>query len=87
MPKSRSFDEFSERLQIVLFTLSDPELNAVYSGNADVRHVPRELEVTAQGVGVPECEGRGGMHRNGHCLEAVMWYVHHFLKSVKTGTR
>ena len=45
MPNSHSFDEFSERPQIVLFTLRDPELNAVYSGNADVRHVPRELEV------------------------------------------
>ena len=45
MPNSRSCDAFSERLQIVLFTLRDPELNAVYSGNADVRHVPRELEV------------------------------------------
>ena len=40
MPNSHSFDEFSERLQIVLFTLRDPELNAVYSGNADVSHVP-----------------------------------------------
>ena len=45
MPNSHSFDEFSERLQIVLFTLRDPELNAVYSSNADVRHVQRELEV------------------------------------------
>ena len=27
------------------------------------------------------------MHRDGHCLEAVMWYVHHFLESVKTATR
>ena len=30
MPNIRSFDEFSERLQIVLFTLGDLELNAVY---------------------------------------------------------
>ena len=45
MPNSRSFDEFSERLQIVLVTIRDPELNAVYSGIADVRHVPRDLEV------------------------------------------
>ena len=32
----RSFDEFSERLQIVLFTLRDPELNSVYHATADV---------------------------------------------------
>ena len=36
MPYSRSCDEFSERLQIVLFTLRDPELNAVYNASADV---------------------------------------------------
>ena len=36
MPNSHSFDEFSERLQIDLFTLGDPELNAVYSTTADV---------------------------------------------------
>ena len=43
-PTAAVFDEFSERLQIVLFTIRDP-LNALYSGIADVRHVPRELEV------------------------------------------
>merc|ERR1711916_116456 len=52
VPNSRSCDEFSveelQRLQIVLFTLRDPELNAVYNGTADVRHVPRELEVMAR---------------------------------------
>ena len=40
MPNSHSFDEFSECSQIVLFTLRDPELNAVDSGNADVSHMP-----------------------------------------------
>ena len=36
MPNSNSCDEFSERLQIVLFTPGDPELNAVYNTTADV---------------------------------------------------
>ena len=35
MPNSNSCDEFSERLQIVLFTQGDPELNAVYNATAD----------------------------------------------------
>ena len=35
MPNSNSCDEFSERLQIVLFTLGDPELNAVYNATVD----------------------------------------------------
>ena len=64
LPNIRSCGEFSaqelQRLQIVLFTLRDPELNAVYNGNADVWHVPRELEVMTREWGVPECEGRAG---------------------------
>ena len=36
MPYSRSSDEFSDRLQIVLFPLRDPELNAVYNATAAV---------------------------------------------------
>ena len=52
---------------------------------ADVRHVPRELEVMPR-----EWESLNAkaelacMHRDGHCLEAVMWYVHHLLEWVKT---
>ena len=36
MPNSRSCDEFSEHLQIVLFTLRDPDLYAVFNASADV---------------------------------------------------
>ena len=36
MPNTNSFHEFSERLQIVLFTLGDAELNAVHNTTADV---------------------------------------------------
>ena len=36
MPNSRSCDEFSERLQSVLISLGDPELNAVYNITADI---------------------------------------------------
>ena len=54
MPNSRRCDGFSEHLQIVLFTLGDPELNVVYNATADVWHVPRELEVM---VRVLECGG------------------------------
>ena len=88
MPNSSSCDEFSVRLQIVLFTLGDPELNAVYNGTADVRYVPRELEVMAKqweslnAKAVRDFE-LARMHRDGHCHEAVMWYVHHLPESMK----
>ena len=64
MPYSRGCDEFSERLQTVLLTPGDPELNAVYNANADIWHVPRELVMVRS------------VHRDGHCHEAVKWYVH-----------
>jgi len=92
VPNSRSCDEFSveelQRLQIVLFTLRDPELNAVYNGTADVRHVPRELEVMAREWESLNAEAArdpelARMHRDGHCHEAVMWYVHHLPESMK----
>ena len=80
--------EFSERLQIALFTLRDPELNAVYSGNADVRHVPRELAVPYTSLSSPlissvlrhygvllQCRRIGLLQDLGS--EVVCWFVAH----------
>ena len=36
VPNSRSCDEFSVRLQVVLFTMGDPVLNPVYNATTDV---------------------------------------------------
>ena len=92
VPNRRTCVEFPEeelqRLQIVLLTLRDPELNAVYNGTADVRHVRRELEVTAREWESLNAEAArdpelGRMHRDGHCHEAATWYVHHLLESMK----
>ena len=51
---------------------------------ADVRHVPRELEVmpreweSLNAKAEPVCK-----HLDGHCHEGVMWYVHHLPESLK----
>ena len=77
MLNSRRCDEFSEHLHIVLFTLGDPELNAVYNTTADVLHVPPVLEVMARGWESLNAKAElARMHRDGHCHEAVRWYVH-----------
>ena len=78
MPNSNSFDEFSERLQIVLFALGDLELNAVYNASADVLHVPRELEAMTM-----EWES---LIAKAELAEAMKWYVHHLPKPMKTLT-
>ena len=54
---------------------------------ADARHVPRELEVMPREWESLNAKAElARMHRDGHCLEAVMWYVHHLLEWVKTLT-
>ena len=51
-------------------------------------HVPRVLEVMPREWESLNAKAElARMHRDGHCLEAVMWYVHHLLESVKTATR
>ena len=114
VPNISSFDEFSERLQIVLFTLGNLELNAVYDAypggkswdevpdhtgsgkkfhrnvisgvdfTADVRQVPRELEVLPREWESLNAEAEPvRKNRDGHCHEGVMWYVHHLPESLK----
>ena len=67
--------------------LGDFELNAVHNATADVLHVPRELEVT---VTIWESLNAKAelacMHRDGHCHEAMKWYIHHLPRPMKTLT-
>ena len=52
---------------------------------ADVRQVPRELEVlTREWESLNPKAELACTHRDGHCHEAVMWYVHHLPESMKT---
>ena len=52
---------------------------------ADVRHIPRVLEVMPREWESLNAKAElARMHRDGHCLEAVMLYVHHLLEWVKT---
>ena len=88
IPYSRGCDEFYERLQIVLFTLGDLEYECrLQPLTADVLHVPRELEVMAMEWESLNAKAElARMHRDGHCHEAMKWYVHHLPKPMKTLT-
>ena len=70
VPNSRSFDEFSERLQIVLFTLEDLELNAVY----DAYHTDVDLDAKIKFFVAETLRGVGGLvfvaHGN-HCANEL----------------
>ena len=66
---------FRQRLQIVLFTLWDPELNAVNNTTADVLHVQGVLEVMARGWESLNAKAElARMHRDGHCHETMVLY-------------
>jgi hypothetical protein len=85
-PKSRACEDFSveelQRLQVTLFMLRDPELDGVYQQANDARRIRKDVmnmskewdQLNTIASHDPEL---ARMHRDGHCHEAVMWYVHH----------
>ena len=65
----------SLNVQIVLFTLGDPELNAVYNTTEDVLQVPCVLEVMARGWESLNVKAEvARVHRDRHCHETMVWY-------------
>jgi len=91
-PNSKECDAWTvdelQRLQMQLFVLRDPQLDGVYQDTRDSRQLPVDLAKTARewdelnslAQSSPELQR---IHRDGHCHEAVMWYVHHLPESVK----
>merc|ERR1711948_196596 len=96
-PSSRDCDTFTvqelQNIQIMLFMLRDPELDDVYRGANDARRM-RHDDVKAMTAEWEELNNAAAsdpdlarMHRDGHCHEAVMWYVHHLPESVKAAIK
>merc|ERR1711972_1007634 len=92
-PNSKSCDEWTvdelQKLQVQLFVLRDPELNGVYQEVSDKRLLQEELtetmleweELNTLAKESPELMR---IPRDGHCPEAVMWYVHHLPEVAKS---
>jgi len=71
-----------QQFQVLLMALSDPSLNKIYHETADNRRIRHETdklveEWTAINRLAETDQDLAKMHRDGHCHEAVMWYVHH----------
>lgn len=91
-PNSRSCEDFTveelQRIQLLLFMLRDPQLDDVYQESRDKRRIQKDIaglskewkELNAEAAADPEL---ARMHRDGHCHEAVMWYVHHLPNAAK----
>jgi len=92
-PNSRECDQWTveelQKLQVELFQLRDQQLDHVYQGSKDNRRMPAELaeatkeweELNSLASQSPEL---ARMHRDGHCHEAVMWYVHHLPEVIRS---
>merc|ERR1712194_895398 len=56
-----------QRFQALMLMLKSPELDDLYQSSDDRRAL----------------RGEEKMHRDGHCHEAVMWFVHHVPETVR----
>jgi hypothetical protein len=91
-PQSKNCDlwtmEELQQLQISLLMLRDSELNDLYHETDDNRRINKDIQQLVQ-----EWEELNKLastdpdlaraHRDGHCHEAVMWYVHHLPEDMK----
>jgi len=91
-PQSRSCDTWTaeelQNLQISLLMLRDPKLNDVYVDADDSRQMSAEVETLVKEWDELNALARtdpdlARAHRDGHCHEAVMWYVHHLPEGMK----
>jgi len=91
-PESKSCDlwtmEELQQLQISLLMLRDSGLNDLYHDTDDNRKINKDIanlaqeweELNALAATDPDL---ARAHRDGHCHEAVMWYVHHLPEDMK----
>ena len=91
-PKSKDCDQWTmeelQQLQISLLMLRDTQLNDVYHDTDDNRKINKDVQQLVQ-----EWEELNKLastdpdlaraRRDGHCHEAVMWYVHHLPEDTK----
>lgn len=95
-PNSKNCDAWTvdelQKLQVQLFALRDPQLNGVYRESWDNRRLRSELlELRSEWEDLNtlarESPTLMRIHRDGHCHEAVMWYVHHLPEVIKSGLK
>jgi hypothetical protein len=91
-PNSKDCDlwtvEELQELQLSLLMLRDSQLNDVYHDMSDRRKIEKDVaklvgewdELNLKAATDPDL---AKAHRDGHCHEAVMWYVHHLPQGMK----
>jgi len=91
-PNARDCEEFTvqelQALQAQLYVLRDTKLDGVYHGAVDNRRIRQDFKSMAEeweelNSLAAQDPDLARMHRDGHCHETVMWYVHHLPQSVR----
>lgn len=91
-PNSKNCDAWTveelQELQMQLLMLRDPNLNDLYHETDDNRKMSKDIEEIVQqwnelNVLAATDPDLARAHRDGHCHEAVMWYVHHLPEAMK----
>lgn len=80
-----------QKLQAMLYLLRDPRLDDIYRANNDNRQIvatQADLKATWKELNAlveahPDAKAMHEIHRDGHCHEAIMWYVHHLSEDVR----
>lgn len=93
--KVKMCDKFTAKelqdLQAMLFLARDVNLDDVYQGVSDNRRITADLKDLQKNwadlndivQGHEDSQALHAVQRDGHCHEAVMWYVHHLSEDVK----
>lgn len=92
---TRACDDWStedlHQLQAVLYLAREAKLEAIYQDVNDNRKMRKQFEeieadwaaLTTSMVDLDDDHVAHNIRRDGHCHEAVMWYVHHLTAEVK----
>jgi len=95
-PNSRHCDSWTvqelQELQFQLLMLRDTQLDDVYHETDDNRKIAKDIKaMSAEWEELNELASTDPdlqrAHRDGHCHEAVMWYVHHLPEDMKTALK
>jgi len=78
-----------QQFQLRILDLRAPELDEVYQLTDDNRKLSRDAKAhtvhweSFQNISSGLGEAYGKMQRDGHCHEAVMWFVHHLSEAAR----
>merc|ERR1719210_598341 len=91
-PKTRECEQWAveelQQFQVLMMLLRDPALDEIYHNSTDNRRIKRRVNVLkAEWEKINRLASQdirlAKIHRDGHCHEAVMWYVHHLSQETR----